>query len=83
MRFVAAAGNLRGQVFSIEQLSYHDMKGVAGNIVPAIATTNAIVAGQQVCELFKVLDAKKPVNEVCKYTYWKRFPTRKVQIIIY
>jgi ubiquitin-like 1-activating enzyme E1 B len=48
MRFVAAAANLRGSVFKIESLTFHDVKGVAGNIVPAIATTNAIVAGQQV-----------------------------------
>jgi ubiquitin-like 1-activating enzyme E1 B len=50
MRFVAAAANLRGSVFCIDQLCFHDVKGVAGNIIPALATTNAIVAGQQVEE---------------------------------
>lgn len=45
MRFVCAAANLRSAVFGIEKLSFHDCKGVAGNIVPAIATTNAIIAG--------------------------------------
>jgi len=81
MRFVAAAANLRGSVFKIESLNFHDVKGVAGNIIPAIATTNAIVAGQQVHELFKVLDAKKPVGEVCKYTYWRRFPSRQGHLL--
>jgi ubiquitin-like 1-activating enzyme E1 B len=83
MRFVAAAANLRGAVFSIESLNFHDVKGVAGNIVPAIATTNAIVAGQQVTELFKVLAAGPQPNlrEVCKYTYWRRFPTRQGHLL--
>jgi len=81
MRFVAAAANLRGSVFKIESLNFHDVKGVAGNIIPAIATTNAIVAGQQVHELFKVLDAKVPVREACKYTYWRRFPSRQGHLL--
>ena len=40
MRFVNAASNLRSMVFSIPPLSFHDAKGIAGNIIPAIATTN-------------------------------------------
>ncbi len=48
MRFVAAAANMRSAVFSIPLLSLFDAKGIAGNIIPAIATTNAVVAGLQV-----------------------------------
>ncbi len=39
---------LIGQTFGIERLPLHDAKGIAGNIIPAIATTNAIAAGLQV-----------------------------------
>lgn len=46
--FVTAAANLRAHVFSIPQQSKFDIKSIAGNIIPAIATTNAIVAGLQV-----------------------------------
>jgi ubiquitin-like 1-activating enzyme E1 B len=46
--FVTAASNLRSRVFGIERKSKFDVKGIAGNIVHAIATTNAIVAGLQV-----------------------------------
>jgi len=87
MRFVAAAANLRGSVFGIASLCFHDVKGVAGNIIPAIATTNAIVAGQQVMELLKILDGlgqpseTKWVAERCKYTYWRRFPTRQGHLL--
>ncbi|GMH62601.1 hypothetical protein TrRE_jg9055 [Triparma retinervis] len=78
MRFVAAASNLRASVFKIETNSYYTAKGIAGNIIPAIATTNAIVAGQEVLELMKILKhGKDKVMEVCKFTYCLRAKTRK------
>ena len=40
MRFVTAAANLRSHVFGIEPLqSVYSAKGIAGNIIPAVATT--------------------------------------------
>uniref|UniRef100_A0A0R3RSQ4 SUMO-activating enzyme subunit n=1 Tax=Elaeophora elaphi TaxID=1147741 RepID=A0A0R3RSQ4_9BILA len=45
MRFVAASANLRAHIFSIPPRTLFDIKSMAGNIIPAIATTNAIVAG--------------------------------------
>ncbi|KAG3118480.1 SUMO-activating enzyme subunit 2 [Phytophthora idaei] len=68
MEFVTAAANLRASVFSISMESLYSCKGIAGNIIPAIATTNAIVAGLQVLEAFRILQAAKPVGEACKYT---------------
>jgi ubiquitin-like 1-activating enzyme E1 B len=53
--FVTASANLRSTVFGIESRSRFDIKQMAGNIIPAIATTNAIVAGLCVLEAFKVL----------------------------
>lgn len=53
--FVAASANLRSIVFGIETKSKFDIKQMAGNIIPAIATTNAIVAGLCVLEAYKVL----------------------------
>ena len=53
--FVAAGSNLRSIVFGIETKSRFDIKQMAGNIIPAIATTNAIVAGLCVLQSFKVL----------------------------
>ncbi|ETI21215.1 hypothetical protein G647_07560 [Cladophialophora carrionii CBS 160.54] len=55
MDFVAAAGNLRAIIFGIEPKSKFDIKQMAGNIIPAIATTNAMVGGLCVMEAFKVL----------------------------
>ncbi|KAI0384804.1 hypothetical protein F5Y04DRAFT_269253 [Hypomontagnella monticulosa] len=53
--FVAASANIRSHIFGIETKSRFDIKQMAGNIIPAIATTNAIVAGLSVLESFKVL----------------------------
>ncbi|KAF3349628.1 hypothetical protein VD0002_g5325 [Verticillium dahliae] len=53
--FVAAAANIRSSIFGIDGKSRFDIKEMAGNIIPAIATTNAIVAGLCVLQSFKVL----------------------------
>ncbi|KAJ5388732.1 hypothetical protein N7509_011273 [Penicillium cosmopolitanum] len=43
--FVTAAANLRSTAFHIERKTKFDTKQMAGNIIPAIATTNAMTAG--------------------------------------
>ncbi|KAI9732127.1 MAG: E1 ubiquitin-activating protein uba2 [Cirrosporium novae-zelandiae] len=53
--FVAAAANLRSIIFGIETRSKFDIKQMAGNIIPAIATTNAMTAGLCVLQAFKVM----------------------------
>ncbi|VIO97629.1 ThiF family protein, putative [Brugia malayi] len=62
MRFVAACANLRAHVFSIPLKTLFDIKSMAGNIIPAIATTNAIVAGLIVAEALKVVFIKPKPN---------------------
>ncbi len=53
--FVTASANLRSTIFHIETKSKFDIKQMAGNIIPAIATTNAMTAGLCVLQAFKVL----------------------------
>jgi ubiquitin-like 1-activating enzyme E1 B len=82
MRFVTAASNLRCRIFDIDASSYYAAKGIAGNIVPAIATTNAIVAGQEVIELLKILKhGKDSIITKCKTMYCLRDKTRKGLVI--
>ena len=69
--FVTSASNLRGEIFGIERQSRWSVKEIAGNIVPAIATTNAIIAGFIVLEALKVLGGR--VNEL-KYVSLRRNP---------
>jgi ubiquitin-like 1-activating enzyme E1 B len=66
--FVSASANLRSIVFGIETKSRFDIKQMAGNIIPAIATTNAIVAGLCVLQSFKVLRGEySSAREVSKH----------------
>eukprot|EP00980_Cylindrotheca_fusiformis_P007968 scaffold1697_cov120-Cylindrotheca_fusiformis.AAC.50 len=63
--------------------SLYSAKGIAGNIIPAIATTNAICAGLQVLQCFSILRqqlTKAPeevdVKEACYYSNCIRNKTR-------
>jgi ubiquitin-like 1-activating enzyme E1 B len=53
--FVTAASNLRSAVYNIPQKNRWDVKEMAGNIIPAIATTNAIIAGLIVLQAIHIL----------------------------
>jgi len=53
--FVTATSNLRAHVFGIDKQSRFKVKEMAGNIIPAIATTNAIIAGLMVLQAFYLL----------------------------
>lgn len=53
--FVSAAANIRSHIFGIDLKSRFDIKQMAGNIIPAIATTNAIVSALCVLQAHKVL----------------------------
>ncbi|KAJ5330461.1 ubiquitin-like activating enzyme [Penicillium atrosanguineum] len=53
--FVTATANLRATAFHLEAKSKFDTKQMAGNIIPAIATTNAMTASLCVLQAFKVL----------------------------
>jgi ubiquitin-like 1-activating enzyme E1 B len=52
--FVAATANLRSYIFGIEPKSKFTIKQMAGNIIPAITTTNAVIAGACVLQAIKV-----------------------------
>lgn len=65
--FVASSANIRSRIFGIEGKSLFDIKQMAGNIIPAIATTNAIVAGLCVLEAFKVLKGQYDAAKEVKY----------------
>ncbi len=81
MRFVTAAANLRMHVFGITTQSYYEAKGIAGNIIPAIASTNAIISGVQVLAAIKYITSPSPIERVedfkfiCPDTFCVRYPS--------
>eukprot|EP01135_Chromosphaera_perkinsii_P009517 Nk52_evm7s1779 gene=Nk52_evmTU7s1779 len=79
MDFVTAAANIRCFNFSIPNKSRFDVKSMAGNIIPAIATTNAIIAGMIVVEALKIM-AGEP--ERCINTYLSRKPNSQEKLLI-
>ncbi|ONK63716.1 uncharacterized protein A4U43_C07F18140 [Asparagus officinalis] len=78
VEFVTAAANIRASSFGIPLHSLFEAKGIAGNIVHAVATTNAIIAGLIVIEAIKVLR-----NDFHNYrmTYCLEHPSRKMLLM--
>lgn len=79
MDFVASCANIRAHIFSIIKKSRFDIKSMAGNIIPAIATTNAITAGIVVNRAFKVLQGR---FDQCQSVYIRLRPNPRNQIFI-
>ncbi|KAF8880664.1 hypothetical protein BD779DRAFT_1548299 [Infundibulicybe gibba] len=60
--FVTAASNLRSVAYGIDRKTRWEVKEMAGNIIPAIATTNAIISGLIVLQALHLL--RKSYNKL-------------------
>ncbi|XP_072373882.1 SUMO-activating enzyme subunit 2 [Scyliorhinus torazame] len=79
MNFVTAASNLRMHIFSMNMKSKFDVKSMAGNIIPAIATTNAVIAGLIVLEGLKILSGNL---EQCRTIFLNKQPNPRKKLLV-
>ncbi|KAJ8248817.1 hypothetical protein GJAV_G00228070 [Gymnothorax javanicus] len=79
MDFVTAAANLRMHIFSMNMKSRFDVKSMAGNIIPAIATTNAVIAGLIVLEALKILSGDL---EQCRTIFLNKQPNPRKKLLV-
>lgn len=79
MDFVTSTANIRAYIFGISLKSRFDIKSMAGNIIPAIATTNAIIAALIVMEGIKVLHGD---FDKCKQIYLNRQANPRKKLLV-
>ena len=61
--FIAAVANLRARNYSIDEAERFKIKLIAGKIIPAVATTTAMVVGAVGFEILKFL-MRKPIEKM-------------------
>ncbi|CAO2633600.1 Ubiquitin-like modifier-activating enzyme 7 [Lemmus lemmus] len=62
MDFMVAATDLRAQNYGILPVNHAQIKQTVGQIIPAIATSTAVVAGLLGLELYKVVSGPRPLD---------------------
>ena len=66
--YITATSNCRASIYGIPNASFYETKGIAGKIIPALATTTSIVASLITLEMIKyVIDNNTPIENYQSY----------------
>ncbi len=65
--WISSASNCRANNYGINTISTYETKGIAGKIIPAVATTTSTAVGLIAIELLKYLNG---INKIDKYRSW-------------
>ena len=69
IKFITYCSNFRAINYSINTVSEFETKGIAGKIIPAIASTTSIISGLVSIELYKLVNSKDYKIENFKNTF--------------
>jgi ubiquitin-activating enzyme E1 len=67
MQWITSASNCRAEVYSIEPINLYDTKGIAGKIIPAVATTTSLIVGLISIEYVKYTMGIKDLDKYKSY----------------
>ena len=62
MDYIAATANLRAENYDIRAVDRSQIKRIAGNIIPAIATTTSMVTGLVCLEVYKFIQGHRKIE---------------------
>tara|TARA_Y100000590_G_scaffold240874_2_gene270881 strand:- start:161 stop:2830 length:2670 start_codon:yes stop_codon:yes gene_type:complete len=67
VKWMTSASNCRAELYNIEPASEFETKGIAGKIIPAVATTTSTIVGLISIELMKFIMKKNSIEDYKSY----------------